>query len=59
MENTYSVEISDPVFTVAMLDAIDNAADQDRRSVVTDNGKPVAAVVTIEDLERLRKLDQF
>ena len=39
-------------------DVIGRVSYGHERVVITRNGKPAAAVVTIEDLERLRALDQ-
>lgn len=45
-------------FRENLSDHLDRAAFKGERFVVTRNGKPRAALVSIEDLQRLEQLDQ-
>jgi hypothetical protein len=42
-----------------LLNAIDAASDQDGRTWITADGKQIARIVTVEDGERLDKLDEL
>jgi prevent-host-death family protein len=51
LHDTFEMKVSRDDVRVSLADVIDNAADQDRATVLTENGKPVAAVVPIDVLE--------
>lgn len=50
-------EVTATLAVATFSDLIDRAANQPERFVITTHGKPKAAVVGIDDLERLRALD--
>lgn len=51
-------ELAVQAFRENLSDHIERAAFKGERFVVTRNGKPRAALVSIEDLRRLEQLDQ-